>query len=251
MSAIKILIVEDEELIAEDIFNKLTKEGYEVIASVNSCEKAIEAAKNNMPDLAFLDVEIEGNKDGIETAKELQKLGEFPVIFLTQFADKETIKRAAEVGPANYLNKPFTEQQLHVSINIALINAANEKNTFIDNNNKQKEAPEALSIQNKLFLKDDKGIFRKYHIDEILFIEAGRAYCYIYTSKGKLMQSINMKAMEEKINHPKLMRVHRSYVVNIDVIDGIKGNLLIINDDEIPVSEQYREEVFKNLQLVK
>lgn len=251
MPAIKILIVEDEELIAEDISAKLTNEGYDVIAAVDSCEKAIEAVKNNMPDLAFLDVEIEGNKDGIDTAKELQKLGEFPIIFLTQFSDKETLNRALEVRPANYLNKPFIEKQLLVSIQIALYNAANEKIAFIDENSKQEEIPETLLKQNHLFLKDDKGIFRKYNIVEILFIEAGRAYCYIHTSRGKLTQSINMKAMEEKMNHPKLMRVHRSYVVNIDAIDGIKGNLLIINDDEIPVSEQYREEVFKHLQLVK
>jgi DNA-binding LytR/AlgR family response regulator len=248
MSAIKILVIEDDELIAQDISQNLTKAGYEVIGNVDSCTRAMEIANNNLPDLAFLDIEIAGDKDGIETAKELQKIGEFPFIFLTQFSDTETIKRAFDVKPANYLNKPFTGQQLIVSIQLALFNASHGSS---GNTIAQETIPENIIFKNKLLLKDDKGTFKKYDISEILYIEAGRAYCIIHTTKGKLTQSINMKAMEEKINHPQLIKVHRSYVVNLDAIDGVKGNILLVNDEEVPVSEQYKESVFKLLPFVK
>jgi len=249
MASTKILIVEDEILIAEDIAGKLVNAGYEVTGTVDNCDDALQSVNSNPPDLIFLDINIAGDKDGIETAIELRKIDNFLLIFLTHLDDEKTVRRAMEQKPANYLSKPFTEQQLHISIQTALLNIAENK-TASFNGGEETEIGN-VALPNKLFLRDKNGAFQKYDIDDILYIEADRAYCNIHTKKGSLTQATNMNAMNEKMNHRKLVRVHRSYIVNIENIDSVKGNTLIIEKNEIPVSEQYKDSVFKQLRLVR
>lgn len=250
MGAIKILIVEDESLIAEDIALKLTNSGYEVTATVDNCEAAIESAKTNQPDIAFLDIEITGEKDGIETAKGLREIGNVAVIFLTKFYDTKMIQKAMAVKPANYLNKPFTEHQLYSSIQMAIYNTVKDREVYPGETASEK-VPESLLINDTFYLKDTGGTFQKFNIHDILYIKAGRAYCDIYTKSGKFMQTVNMKSIGEKMGHPKLVQAHRSYIVNIDAIEAVKGNTLIIDKEEIPVGGDYKETIFKRLQLIR
>jgi DNA-binding NtrC family response regulator len=119
MSA-RILIVEDERITAEDLQETLTDLGYEVTASVSSGADAISQAEENMPDLALMDVCIQGEMDGTETARVLRERFNIPVIYLTAHADSSTVTRAKDAGPLGYITKPFQEAALHASIEIAL-----------------------------------------------------------------------------------------------------------------------------------
>ena len=251
MSSIKILIVEDEELIAEDMANKLTKFGYEVTDCVDNCNDALLSAKNNLPDLIFLDIMIARELDGIETAIKLKEIDDFPIIFLTNLSDDKTLQRAEVTNPAAYLLKPFSAEQLNVSIRTALRNSVEKRKAVFKD--VAVESPDSLVKKDTLFLKDTQGTYIKYKIAEILFIEAGRAYCDIYLKDGtKLTQSSNMGVMNAKINHPDLIRVHRSHTVNIENIDAIKGkgNILVLSGHEVPVSDSFKEELLKRLQLI-
>lgn len=249
MSSIKILIVEDEELIAEDMANKLTKFGYEVTDCVDNCNDALLSAKNNLPDLIFLDIMIAGELDGIETAVKLKEIDDFPIIFLTNLSDDKTLQRAEVTNPAAYLLKPFSAEQLNVSIRTALHNSVEKRKAVFKD--VAVESPDTLVKKDTLFLKDSQGIFRKYHIADILYIEADRAYCDINLKNGTMLkQATNMKAMGEKINHPNLIKVHRSCIANIDNVDGVRGNELLFGEKKILISEPYREEVFKRLNLL-
>ncbi len=250
MSTLKILIVEDEELIVESLSSTLKKLEYEVIGTADTCEKAILIVKESSPDLIFLDIDIFGDKDGIETAQLINDIGDFPVIFLTNYQDLETIKRAEKTNPADYLVKPFNEYQLHVSIQRAIFNYSKNRKA-IAGEELSKDIPEQLPKGNIFFLKDTKGNYKKYNISEILFIRAGRAYCDIFISNGEtITQSIPMTKTWNNFNHENLVQVHRSYVVNVEAIKGVKGNILLIGDHSIPISLPFKDAIFKYLNFV-
>jgi DNA-binding NtrC family response regulator len=119
MSA-RILIVEDERITAEDLRETLTDLGYTVTASVSNGADAIAQAEANAPDLALMDVRIQGSMDGTETARVLRERFNIPVIYLTAHADSSTVTRAKDAEPLGYITKPFQEAALHASIEIAL-----------------------------------------------------------------------------------------------------------------------------------
>jgi DNA-binding NtrC family response regulator len=119
MSA-RILIVEDERITAEDLRETLTDLGYVVTASVSNGADAIAQAQENAPDLALMDVRIQGEMDGTETARVLRDRFNIPVIYLTAHADSSTVARAKGAEPLGYITKPFQEAALHASIEIAL-----------------------------------------------------------------------------------------------------------------------------------
>ncbi len=119
MSA-RILIVEDERITAEDLRETLMDLGYMVTATVSNGADAIAQTEESAPDLALMDVRIQGDIDGTETARILRERFNVPVIYLTAHADSSTVMRARDAEPLGYLTKPFQEAALHASIEIAL-----------------------------------------------------------------------------------------------------------------------------------
>jgi PAS domain S-box-containing protein len=116
----RILIVEDEQITAEDLRDILTELGYFVIATVASGRAAISHAEKDQPDLALMDIRIKGDLDGTATAAILRQRFNIPVVYLTAHADRETLERAKVAAPLGYITKPFKLAELHASIEIAL-----------------------------------------------------------------------------------------------------------------------------------
>jgi PAS domain S-box-containing protein len=122
MAPHKILVTEDETVIALDLQRRLSNLGYLVPVIAASGEEAIELASSLHPDLLLMDIMLEGEYDGIETAKRICAQAEIPVIYLTANADPRTLKRVQESGAASYLLKPYRERELQISIEMALRN---------------------------------------------------------------------------------------------------------------------------------
>lgn len=120
MPSIKILIVEDESIVALDIRSALRKLNYEVTDMVTSYEQAIQSVKNNCPDIALLDINLQNSKDGIAIAKKLQKMMDISVVYLTAFSDDDTLQRAVKTNPLGYILKPFTRAELKSSLILAI-----------------------------------------------------------------------------------------------------------------------------------
>ncbi|HBX70304.1 MAG TPA: hypothetical protein DEH25_13235 [Chloroflexi bacterium] len=120
MNQFSILIVEDEILVAKDIENKLIQAGYRVIGRAASGQEAIALAESEKPDLALMDIQLNGEMNGIETATYLSEKLDIPIIYLTAFADAQTLQRAKQTTPYSYLIKPFDPQKLLISIEIAI-----------------------------------------------------------------------------------------------------------------------------------
>lgn len=252
MKKLNILIVEDNLLIAENISQVLSLAGYHVIASPASGEEALLIAQENMPDVVLMDIHLAGNLDGIQTTEKLNAQLDLPVIYLTDFDDNQTMNRAKHTHPAAYLLKPFKERDLLNAIELAFFNASSgreanpaQKNDF--------EKSAGYRMKDRIFVKKKESLER-VDISDILWIEADRAYFKIVTNTEEITLVGNLKEIESKLLHPLLMRVHRSYIVNIDKVTGFLGNTLQVKRGSqtasIQFSPAYRDAIFKHFQTL-
>ena len=120
MTKPKILIVEDESLIALEIETRLKKYGYEICGKATNSEETLKIVQTETPDLVLMDIMIKGKLDGIQTTKEINKLSNIPVVYLTAYVDQKTIDRAKETNPFGYLSKPIQERDLRSTIEMAI-----------------------------------------------------------------------------------------------------------------------------------
>ena len=120
MAAAKILIVEDESIIALDIQNSLTNSGYDVVAIADCATEALDYATQLRPDLVLMDIRIRGDRDGVQTAATIRNELNLPVIYLTAHADENTLQRAKITAPFGYILKPFEDRELITTVEIAL-----------------------------------------------------------------------------------------------------------------------------------
>lgn len=120
MHKTKILIVEDETIVALDIENMLENMDYIVTGNVDNYDDAIKSVNENMPDIVLMDINLENSKNGIETAKSIQEVNDIGIIYLTAFVDEETIEKALETNPIGYIAKPFKEADIKASIKLGL-----------------------------------------------------------------------------------------------------------------------------------
>lgn len=116
----KILIVEDEIIVAEDVAVRLKKLGYIVTDIVTTGEEAIEQAEQTKPDLVLMDIVLEGDIDGVIAAEEIRNRFNIPIVFLTAYADEKTLHRAKVTDPFGYIIKPFHHKDLQANIEIAI-----------------------------------------------------------------------------------------------------------------------------------
>ena len=122
-----ILIVEDENIIALDIKRSLLNLGYDVVGTAASGEDAIIKAEQSHPDLVLMDIMLKGEMDGIETAEQMRRRFDIPLLFLTAYANDAVLERAKIIQPFGYILKPFRENELHTNIEIALYRHEMEK----------------------------------------------------------------------------------------------------------------------------
>ncbi len=244
---IKILIVEDEILIAQDIANRLSTINYQIVGIAASTERALELIiQNNDIDIILIDIILKGELDGIELACIINNKHHIPFIFLTSHADTSLVERAKSVQPYAYILKPFNDRQISISIELALVNYS--KNTpqkeLIKKQIFNKTDNQVLQIKDSLFLKKNHH-FERVPLKEILFLQADSNYCTVSTKSERFVYSMVLKKIEAHLPINQFLRVHRSYVVNINSVIGFEGNMLFIGNKKIPVSKTYRNKVFR------
>lgn len=127
MSGERIMVVEDESILAMLIKRKLQNWGYEVVDWVDTGEAAVKIAKKLVPDLILMDIVLKGDMDGIEAAQQIRKELDIPIIYLTAYSNDEVLKRAQETEPYGYILKPFREGEVNANIKMALYKHNSEK----------------------------------------------------------------------------------------------------------------------------
>ncbi|HEY9862433.1 MAG TPA: response regulator, partial [Candidatus Obscuribacterales bacterium] len=120
MTTVNIMVVEDESIVAKDLQNRLKRFGYAVPVVAASGEEAILRASESNLDLVLMDIRLKGAIDGIEAARQIHHRFQLPIIYLTAYADDDTLARAKQTQPFGYLLKPFKERELNTTIEITL-----------------------------------------------------------------------------------------------------------------------------------
>jgi DNA-binding LytR/AlgR family response regulator len=238
MERIKVLIVEDLQMIADDIAFRLTKNELEVVGICRSGEEAIDMVQKKKPDLILMDIALAGEMDGITTAERIHQQQFIPIIYLSDYTDVRTIDRAKKTLPANYLAKPFNEPDLIRAIDIAFANA--------------RHAPAAQNrSKDHVFLRTSNQVFVKLPVADILYLEADRAYCNVMTTTKNYTLSTSMNHVFEQFDHEDFIKVHRSYVVNIKKITALDGNVIHFDEREVTMSKEYRDDVIRLLKIIR
>ena len=234
MGGIKILIVEDELIIAEDMSSKLEQLGYDVIGIAINFDEAIELIEEESPDLILLDIMIEGDRDGIELGDTISTSYSIPFIFITSHADKRTVTHAKKVKPSGYLVKPFEKDDLFTAIEIALTNF-----------NQTEVVSQERKIKECLFIKENN-LYLKVKFSDIIWMKAEGNYTMIYTSQRRHMVRKIIKEILDQLPS-SIMRVHKSYALNIEKIEAIHSTYVLVNEEEIPLGKIYREDIMKSI----
>ena len=130
MDRARILVVEDEKIVAMDVSGSLAAQGYEVAGIVSTGEEAIRIANSEHVDLVVMDIRLKGEVDGLQAAEEL-RLSDIPVVYLTAYADESTLERAKLDNSMGYILKPFEDRELHTIVEMALYRHRMERRLLI------------------------------------------------------------------------------------------------------------------------
>ena len=252
MAKVKILVVEDEAIVARDIKVCLNKIGYEVLGSYSSGEKALEAIENNPPELILMDIMLKGKMSGIDTSAIVKEKYGIPIVFLTAYTDEQTINKAKITEPYGYIIKPFKEIDLRTSIEMALYKFKKEKEKEKNTQNKI-EVLYSLGIKTSdfIYVKSNSSLIKVLH-SEIKYIEALKDYVTIHTQENNFTIHSTMKEILKKLPETEFLRVHRSFIVNLKLIKTIElPNLILENSNTtIPIGGSYKDDLFDRLNLV-
>ncbi len=248
-SGLKILIVEDDLIIAENLKENLHEMGYGEVLNAADSNQGIALFRHFAPDLCLVDIQLNGSPlDGIEMVASEDMGRKVPVIYLSSFADKDTRDRAKGTNPATYLIKPADKVQIDAAVDIAL-------STFYSSIKEEKiEKLPLHSGGNFVFLKVKSSgheRYEKFYMKDIAYIEADGSYSLVYVDDRVIIVSMTLAKVLEALNYPEIIRCHRSYAVNIGHIHSFDVTSFYLSNGHelvsIPISDQYKNEVHARL----
>tara|TARA_R110002049_G_scaffold40516_2_gene123248 strand:+ start:420 stop:1163 length:744 start_codon:yes stop_codon:yes gene_type:complete len=242
----KILIVEDEMIIAANISLQLTQLGYEITGIIPRGEDALLNIEDNKPDILLLDINLKGKLDGIETAQAMQKTHNIPVIYLTANIDDDHFNRAKQTHPYGFISKPFKKLDLQRAIELTLSRLHTQSLELISS---QEESTKPFILSDSIFVRHHNTMV-KVNIQDILYIEAERNYCRIYSKSKEYLLVMTLKDMVEKLPSKHFLRVHRSFIVNLSQISEIATSYIVIQKKAIPISKSLKDELLNRLQTI-
>ena len=230
---LKLIIVEDDPLIAFDLKGIVEEENYEVVKVFHSASKAVKALPLDF-DLALLDINIDGDRDGINLGVHLKESYQKPCIFITSYYDEETVGKAKNADPLAYILKPYDEKDILANLLLS----------------RHKINPDSiLKDVSPLFVKAN-GKLTKIVPAEVDFVQAYDMYTHIYSAGKRITASQTLKEIEKLFAAYNFFRVHRSYMVNMDAIEGICDDEILIGEQRIPVGRTYKKELFNKIRTI-
>jgi len=225
MEKAKIVIVEDERLIALEIEERLKRLGYEVCGKAVSAEDALEVVKQCKPNLILMDIRIEGITDGIETGKLIQEIEKIPVVYLTAHTDAETLNRAKETLPYGYLAKPINEKDLRVTLEMVLHRIKIEQEL-----EKTKEELERSELRNRTLIKT---------LPDIIFIVNRDGIITDYQSSTEDSLYVGPDIFLNK-NYKEILPEYVSDKINRALTGALENNTTELFEYNLPIRHHIR-----------
>ena len=224
MNEIRIGIVEDEMIITDVLAITLRKLGYTVSFTALNYTNAIKMLDAERPDIALLDINLGGQKDGIDVAKYIREKYPMLIIFLTANSDVATIQRAKEVKPNAFLVKPFSKDHLYAAIEIAVASQT-----------------EAVSGNESILVKDGYH-YVKVFLKEIKFISSDQNYVTLHLQDArKVMVRSTLSDMYNRLNSHAFIKVNRGYIININYVTKIETENAFIVGKSFVVNKIQRD----------
>ncbi len=221
MSSINIYILEDEIITQELLKQTLEDMSFTVCGMATNAETALAEIGILQPDIAILDIRVEGLQTGVWLGNQL----DIPIIYLTAFNDVETIKKAIATKPASYLVKPFNNKDLYIALELAVSKIKNKARITVKDKGK------------KVILSEE----------QILFAKKEDQYLILHLKDSKKIIRSSIKEFLEQMNSSSFLQVHRSYVINKKSIAAFNTKEIIINDSSIPISKTFAKEILEEI----
>lgn len=256
MLSLKILIVEDDKLIAKDISLLLSDWGYQVVGMATNATDAIQLFETTEPDLALIDVNINGTIDGIATAQHFNTIRKIPIVFLTGQTDYHTIERAKTTFPAAYLLKPFDEQNLHICIDMALNNFYSTSEIITSQLEDKQLINNDVKLKSDNFLRKDDCVFIKNNfrfiklsLCDIYYMEADGNHTKIVAKGQKIMVRLPLASVIERLSDSNILRIHRSFAINMLHVDEFDDAEVVVQGKSVPFANTYKKHFFNNFKI--
>jgi DNA-binding LytR/AlgR family response regulator len=216
----KILIIEDDAFISEQLAMIITELGYDVTDITDDAKSAITSLMSNPPDMAIVDIKMHGELQGFKVAEFINSDVKIPFIFLTSFSDESIVNEAATHLPSAYLLKPFSKKEIFSTLKVVL----RRKDLTID----------------KALIKSGYGT--KYiSPNDILYLKSDDKYVEVHTKKETIIYRGKLTELIEELHFERIVQVHRSYAVNLSEVTEFMPTCLIIADEAIPTSKKFDE----------
>ena len=239
MDVIRVLIVEDETVVAMDTADMLEELGYDVCGTAVNYREALDLLQTEKPDLILCDINLGGAKDGVDLAQMIRNEHHIPLIFSTSHTDKTTVKRAASTSPNGYLVKPYEKDDLYTAIEIAMANFSGHE---IANQS-------GFQIKDSFFVKTDR-LFVKVKFDDINWLQADSNYIKIYTTSGRYMVRMSFRELLAKLPAERFFQTHKSYYINLEKLGAVNSTFVLVENQEIPLSRNYKDDLLVKLNKV-
>ena len=223
---ISVLIGEDELLIAENLKDLCIEMGYHVVGIGTNRDEIIALLDKHAPDIALLDIRMNGRNQGIEAARYIRQTSGIPFIFITAFSDDETVAEAVETNPDTYLVKPYDRETVAANIKLSLL-----KNKILNKN----DCPsiEVLTSAGKQLI----------NTGSILYIRVLQNYCKIHLRSQVHITRMTINKMGTLLPDDSFIQIHKSFIVNVRHIRSTRANAVMIYNQTIPIGRTYKEKV--------
>jgi DNA-binding LytR/AlgR family response regulator len=238
----RILIVEDDMIIAANLSLQLSNLGYEIVGIASRGEDAIAQTATNPPDILLMDINLKGKLNGIETVTTIHSTNDIPVIYLTANSDEATFSKAKETHPYAFISKPFNKLDLQRTIAL-VVNRIHEKKGTPEN------VQDLEVLEDRIFIRHN-GSMKKLLLQDILYIEANRNYSTIVTVLDRHVLTSTLKTMEKKLPTSVFVRVHRSFIINIAKLDVLADGHLEIGRKVIPIGKSQKELLLNRIRTI-
>jgi len=248
---VRILIVEDNVIIADDMQSMLEEIGYEIVSSVMAFEQAVKVLAENEVDLVLIDIVLASDKTGIDLGKHIREKYNIPFVFITSNSDRATVESAKLVKPNGYLVKPFEQQDLYTAIEIALSNfsesGSHDSSTNFDSKSEENTSSSGI-LKDSIFVKKQH-LYYRIPFKDIMYIKADNVYLEVYTKEQMFLVRSPLKDYLEKLPSNSFFRSHKSYIINVEHVMAVNAKDVLIGDELIPISKDFKDFILKAMNL--
>lgn len=237
----KVLLLEDEYLVAVNICSQLEQLGFEVVGRTDNASDAIVLAATVQPDIALLDIHVKGEMNGVDAGGVIAEKFNIPVVYLSSDESDELFNSAKETRPQAFLNKPVLPVTLKRSLELAL-----QPVTLSDA--KHPQAKELQVLNGFVFLKIGTNKV-KLSLDQIYIIKASGSYCNLYLKDSTHLFTKPLGTMlhelQELSGGDRFVQISRSCAVNIEHVEQLKGNMVVVLGESLDITQSFRDKVLR------